>query len=364
MKKPLVSSIAVIVMAGAALAILRFGFSGGEDTWLCENGQWVKHGSPSAAKPTTGCGTAQNSGALVNAPVPNVTYAAYAGQGSLYTFDTVQEWTSIAPAEIQKSIPVEQRHGYAIQYFASNADAVTFSVSEKQSAELSTMAAIVADDKSVAQTNQSITWVNQSLGQSDARTELKQITGSTQYTVYSRYFITFSGAAETRWALMEVAVPASRTSQYSSVVSHLLDSLTIAPASTNTNSTAQDGTFSATGEKVNDPVYRDNFDTIELGVLAKNAAPTTAQYGQSRLNYQTQQLSYHIQSSAAFADNSQMTVKAYDYAAGKLFDGSQSLTVRPGENNSCCYSPPGQGRYQYLFYLGPDLVKTLDVTSE
>jgi glucan phosphoethanolaminetransferase (alkaline phosphatase superfamily) len=27
-----------------------------EDTWLCQNGQWVKHGNPSAQKPTTGCG--------------------------------------------------------------------------------------------------------------------------------------------------------------------------------------------------------------------------------------------------------------------------------------------------------------------
>ncbi|MBM3205336.1 thermonuclease family protein [Candidatus Shapirobacteria bacterium] len=27
----------------------------GEDTWLCQNGQWVKHGQPSAPKPTTPC---------------------------------------------------------------------------------------------------------------------------------------------------------------------------------------------------------------------------------------------------------------------------------------------------------------------
>lgn len=29
--------------------------SGDEDTWLCEDGQWVKHGNPSSAEPTSGC---------------------------------------------------------------------------------------------------------------------------------------------------------------------------------------------------------------------------------------------------------------------------------------------------------------------
>jgi len=28
----------------------------GEDTWDCRNGQWVKHGKPSAPMPQTGCG--------------------------------------------------------------------------------------------------------------------------------------------------------------------------------------------------------------------------------------------------------------------------------------------------------------------
>ncbi|MCX6784390.1 MAG: hypothetical protein NTV81_00395 [Candidatus Komeilibacteria bacterium] len=29
--------------------------SGDEDTWLCQNGAWVKHGQPSAAMPVTPC---------------------------------------------------------------------------------------------------------------------------------------------------------------------------------------------------------------------------------------------------------------------------------------------------------------------
>jgi len=46
--------IAVLVLAGAlALVILR----GNEDTWLCQGGQWVKHGNPSAPMPNSACGT-------------------------------------------------------------------------------------------------------------------------------------------------------------------------------------------------------------------------------------------------------------------------------------------------------------------
>jgi hypothetical protein len=30
-----------------------------EDTWLCQNGQWVKHGNPSAPSPVSGCGNNQ-----------------------------------------------------------------------------------------------------------------------------------------------------------------------------------------------------------------------------------------------------------------------------------------------------------------
>ena len=36
--------------------VLRFVIGGDEDTWLCENNQWVKHGQPSYDHPSTGCG--------------------------------------------------------------------------------------------------------------------------------------------------------------------------------------------------------------------------------------------------------------------------------------------------------------------
>jgi len=49
----------ILVLAIFAVFVLRFVFGGPEDTWLCSNGQWVKHGSPSALKPTELCGEKQ-----------------------------------------------------------------------------------------------------------------------------------------------------------------------------------------------------------------------------------------------------------------------------------------------------------------
>lgn len=38
------------------LLAIRFVFGGPEDTWICADGQWVRHGYPSAPQPETGCG--------------------------------------------------------------------------------------------------------------------------------------------------------------------------------------------------------------------------------------------------------------------------------------------------------------------
>jgi len=44
------------VIAVLAVAIFLVMARGNEDTWLCQNGQWIKHGNPAAAKPMSGCG--------------------------------------------------------------------------------------------------------------------------------------------------------------------------------------------------------------------------------------------------------------------------------------------------------------------
>jgi len=43
----------VLVIVAFLLGGLRF--LSGEDSWLCEKGQWVKHGNPSTLAPTEPC---------------------------------------------------------------------------------------------------------------------------------------------------------------------------------------------------------------------------------------------------------------------------------------------------------------------
>jgi len=52
-KAIVIFAIAIVLLAIGALSFLR----GNEDDWICQDGQWVKHGNPSASQPTTGCGS-------------------------------------------------------------------------------------------------------------------------------------------------------------------------------------------------------------------------------------------------------------------------------------------------------------------
>ena len=52
MKKILLISLFLI----SAIFLARFLVGGNEDNWICQNGEWVKHGNPSSPKPEGGCG--------------------------------------------------------------------------------------------------------------------------------------------------------------------------------------------------------------------------------------------------------------------------------------------------------------------
>lgn len=66
MKKRDLIIIALIIVAVLAVLSLRFfkigdnsdcrSFLSGEDCWLCQNGEWIKHGNPNAPAPTEQCG--------------------------------------------------------------------------------------------------------------------------------------------------------------------------------------------------------------------------------------------------------------------------------------------------------------------
>jgi len=55
MKKIAVLAVSLFLIA-SIFFFIRFVFSGSEDDWICQGGQWVKHGNPSSPKPEGGCG--------------------------------------------------------------------------------------------------------------------------------------------------------------------------------------------------------------------------------------------------------------------------------------------------------------------
>lgn len=60
MKKFLLSLLLVVIIGLSAIFIARFLFGGDEDTWICVNNQWVKHGNPKASMPQVGCSEAKS----------------------------------------------------------------------------------------------------------------------------------------------------------------------------------------------------------------------------------------------------------------------------------------------------------------
>ena len=54
-KKIVLIIVMILVLGLGTLLALRFIFGGSEDTWICDNSEWVKHGEPSVSKPTTSC---------------------------------------------------------------------------------------------------------------------------------------------------------------------------------------------------------------------------------------------------------------------------------------------------------------------
>lgn len=59
MKRTLTIILIGIILVVATIFTIRFLFGGNEDTWICNNGEWVKHGNPLISKPAEKCGENQ-----------------------------------------------------------------------------------------------------------------------------------------------------------------------------------------------------------------------------------------------------------------------------------------------------------------
>lgn len=70
----------IVILATATLIIIGIRFLSGEDTWLCQNGQWVKHGMPRAPMPTEGCGVPINTNTTLPTNGNIIVYSPQMGQ--------------------------------------------------------------------------------------------------------------------------------------------------------------------------------------------------------------------------------------------------------------------------------------------
>lgn len=55
MNKKLWWFLGFLVLLFLGFLFLRFVLGGPEDSWICRQGEWVKHGNPSAPRPTSAC---------------------------------------------------------------------------------------------------------------------------------------------------------------------------------------------------------------------------------------------------------------------------------------------------------------------
>lgn len=67
MTKIIIIIIVVLVVVGTVVLGIRLWSD--EDDWICVNGEWAKHGNPSASRPTEPCGATNTSVPSVNQPV-------------------------------------------------------------------------------------------------------------------------------------------------------------------------------------------------------------------------------------------------------------------------------------------------------
>jgi hypothetical protein len=171
----------------------------------------------------------ENAAQNANLSAPDVTFVQRIGEGERFVYDTVGEWTVIAPEEVQKSVTEEQRNGYRIIHYATNPDGVALSISMKSSPQPTTMSAIVEGDIAFGIERQpGLSITTREIGEATATLSATFLANSVPYNVSSRYLLLPpSTEAATSWAILEVATPSDRAARYRSILDHLLDSLTV-----------------------------------------------------------------------------------------------------------------------------------------
>ncbi len=76
----------LFLLSFVILGLLIFRGISGEDDWICDNGQWIRHGNPSSPQPTAACPEFKSDDAAISQVVPTSTVATSTAQGVVKVF--------------------------------------------------------------------------------------------------------------------------------------------------------------------------------------------------------------------------------------------------------------------------------------
>jgi hypothetical protein len=51
-----IKAVGIVIITAFIGLVVRFLIGGNEDSWVCVNGSWARHGNPSGTPPLTPCG--------------------------------------------------------------------------------------------------------------------------------------------------------------------------------------------------------------------------------------------------------------------------------------------------------------------
>jgi len=89
--KKLAKVLGVLFVLVGAVLVLRFVLGGNEDTWICQDGAWIKHGNPSQPQPVIPC---EKNGQAIEEIRPTGDYALVSFEESQKTADEYASNTS------------------------------------------------------------------------------------------------------------------------------------------------------------------------------------------------------------------------------------------------------------------------------
>lgn len=200
-KKSLILLIIIIVLVGAAFGIY-FYLSGGEEN--------------------TNVTTLAN----IEVEVPIVNYEPYSGDDQNITFDTVTEWTSIAPEEIMKSVSGEIKKDYSVVYYSASQDSVILAVSKRIfEGNAKTLEEMFDEDVQFAQSqHESFELTKKEVKDESIIAESYFTSENISWLTKSKAIVIDADAENDSYYILEVSMIEESVPEYTTIADHLVES--------------------------------------------------------------------------------------------------------------------------------------------